>query len=547
MQQGRRGPTNRAVLVPEVSLLLQVLGPWMALCHIGSEMTVTNDSNGTSDNGEIDLSHHLSGEARIRVANPSKDILRVISECPVTDLISMANGDPHHSLYPIRQIMYEVPSVQDAPDPVTSWRNNSGLTHIMRSYKDQECALSIRDAFPYSRAAGIKQCRDVVTDFTKLIFAPPNHHVILTLGNSDGVAKVFRLFGEKGDHFLTDEFSYTGMTNCPLPYGVKWVGVKMDSGGIIPEELERVLVNWDEVKSGRRPHVLYIVPVGQNPTGSTLSADRRKKVYSIAQTWDLIIIEDDPYYFLQYDIPQTNCAPTDTDESIKNFRSTLIPTFLSMDVDGRVLRTDTFSKVLAPGMRLGWITSNKLFHQKLADFTDSSSQPPHAFGQIFVTEMLSENGWKVEGFCRWLKSLRLDYQSRRDFLLDVFRREVEPTGYAGAKCPEAGMFVWIEVFFEKHPRFVREQYSGDSPVVARTNTEHLLKELFERLMNSQGVVFIPASTFAIPENPLWVESDGHVPLSDRTRFLRATFAGTEDTIEKGMIRLGKGLREFFQN
>ncbi|KAG1821073.1 L-tyrosine:2-oxoglutarate aminotransferase [Suillus subaureus] len=492
------------------------------------------DSNGT-DNGDIDLSHHLSDEARNRVANPLKDILRVISECPVTDLISMANGDPHHSLYPFRQIMYEVPSVQDAPDPVTSWRNNSGLAQIIRSYRDQECALSIRDAFPYSRAAGLKQCRDVLTDFTKLIFAPPNHHVLLTLGNSDGITKVFRLFGEKG------------MTNSPLAYGVKWVGVKMDSGGIIPEELERVLVKWDEVKLGRRPRVLYIIPVGQNPTGSTLSVDRRKKIYAIAQTWDLIIIEDDPYYFLQYDILQTNCAPTDPDEFIKNFRSTLIPTFLSMDVDGRVLRIDTFSKVLAPGMRLGWITSNKLFHLKLADYTDSSTQPPHAFGQMFVTEMLSEHGWKVEGFCRWLKSLRLDYQSRRDFLLDVFQREVESTGYASINRPEAGMFVWIEVFFEKHPRFVRERYSGGSPVVARTNTEQLLKELFERLMNTQGVVFIPSSMFAIPENPLWVESDGHVPLSDRSRFLRAAFAGTEDIMEKGMIRLGQGLREFFQN
>jgi len=86
--------------------------------------------------------------------------------------------------------------------------------------------------------------------------------------------------------------------------------------------------------------------------------DRRKKIYAIAQAWDLIIMEDgksteryhrtssdilleDPYYFLQYDTPQTNCASTDPDEFIKNFRSTLIPTFLSMDVDGRVLRIDT--------------------------------------------------------------------------------------------------------------------------------------------------------------------------------------------------------------
>ncbi|KAG1738366.1 pyridoxal phosphate-dependent transferase [Suillus paluster] len=488
------------------------------------------DNHGTSN--AIDLSHHLSGEARDRVANPLKDILRVISECPVADLISMANGDPHHSLYPFRQIMYEVPSVQDASDP------------MIHSYKDQECALS------YSRRLPILPCcwtynsaETCSPDFTKLIFAPPNHHVLLTLGNSDGITKVYRLLGEKGDHFLTDEFSFPSMTNSPLAYGVKWVGIKMDSGGIIPEELEKVLVKWE--RAHRINKVGCIIRVGQNPTGSTLSVDRRKKIYAIAQKWDLIIIEDDPYYFLQYDIPQTSRTSADPDEFIQDFRSTLIPTFLSMDVDGRVLRIDTLC--LPPECDWVGLQAIKLFHQKLADYTDSSTQPPHAFGQMFVTEMLGEHGWKVEGFSRWLKSLRLDYQRRRDFLLDVFQREVESTGYASVNCPEAGMFVWIEVFFERHPRFVREQYSGGSPVVAQTNTEHLLKELFERLMNTQGVVFIPSSTFAIPENPLWVASDGHVPLRDRTRFLRATFGGTEEIIEKGMIRLGKGLREFFQD
>lgn len=105
--------------------------------------------------------------------------------------------------------MYEVPSVQDPSDSVTSW-NNSGRTQIIHSYRDQECALPICKAFQYSRAAGLVQCKDTLTDFTNLIFAPPNHHVMLTFGNSDGLTKIFRLFGQRGDHFLTDEFSFPG-------------------------------------------------------------------------------------------------------------------------------------------------------------------------------------------------------------------------------------------------------------------------------------------------------------------------------------------------
>ena len=76
----------------------------------------------------------------------------------------------------------------------------------------------------------------------------------------DGVSKCFRLLGSPGDHFLADEFSFNALTNAPLAHGINWVPVKIDKGGLIPADLERIMSTWDEEVHGRRPHVLYSVP-----------------------------------------------------------------------------------------------------------------------------------------------------------------------------------------------------------------------------------------------------------------------------------------------
>lgn len=191
----------------------------------------------------------------------------------------------------------------------------------------------------------------------------------------------------------------------------------------------------------------------------------------------------DPYYYLQY---------TD-DESSPN---TLMPSFLSMDVDGRVLRVDSFSKIMMPGMRLGWITSSHLFHEHLVTLTDSSTQHPHGFGQIFVAEMLGAAGWGLPGFDRWARSLRRAYQRRRDLFLQHFAAEVARTGLARADAPQAGMFVWIEVHVRRHPRF-RADFREAEGAKPRTNVPELMQELFERCLDA-GLVVMPASIFVAP-------------------------------------------------
>lgn len=211
----------------------------------------------------------------------------------------------------------------------------------------------------YGAGAGLKHVRDVLAGLNDRIHAPPNHTVSLSLGNADALTKCFRLLGDPGDSFLCEEFTFSAMTNAALPLGIDWVPIRMDKDGLIPSDMERILANWDEASQGKRPHVLYTIPCvisnhsvimlthkfiiscSQNPTGSTLSLERRRQIYQIARDWDVIILEDDPYFFLQYDldIQQTTVERYGFTRAMAEV---LPRSFLSMDYDGRVMRLDRF-------------------------------------------------------------------------------------------------------------------------------------------------------------------------------------------------------------
>ncbi|KZT27300.1 PLP-dependent transferase [Neolentinus lepideus HHB14362 ss-1] len=476
-----------------------------------------------------DLSHHLSSETRSRIPNPMKAIWRLAQRTP--GVINMANGDPHHTLYPISEIAFKVPSISHA-DPVSAWRTDESSTQTFISSKDESCALSLREALQYGSGVGLPEVREVLQQLTDLLHAPTaNHTITMSLGNVDAVTKCFRLLGDPGEAFLAEEFSFPGMTNAPLAHNIRWVPVRLDKEGMIPEDLERVLRDWDESKRGKRPHVLYTVPCGQNPTGSTLTLDRRKDIYDIACRWDLIILEDDPYYFLQYDKPPMKAEDIEKDGFAKTFARSLVPSFLSLDTEGRVMRIDSFSKIIAPGMRLGWITSNSAFAPHFENLIDSSTQHPHGLGQAFVTEMLAgKGGWHMDGFARWVKSLCDEYQRRRDFLAKLFDTELGDSGYASVEIPEAGMFLWIKINIDKHPKYQKDG-------AGRSNMLLLMEELFQRLLEA-GVMMMPGYVFEIMDEDT---------TDSRCNHFRTTFAGDEDTMEKGTGVFGKTVRTFFES
>ena len=168
------------------------------------------------------------------------------------------SGDPHVSLYPIRKVQFEVATLSGV-DPVLEWRNGSGAPKTI-SNRDCPGALPLQTALAYGAGAGIAAALEALTRLINVFHSPKNHMVTLTLGNSDGITKCFRLFGDRGDTFLADELTFSALTNAVTAQGVTWAPVKIDSGGLIPEELERTLSNWNTRRQGKFPHVLYTVP-----------------------------------------------------------------------------------------------------------------------------------------------------------------------------------------------------------------------------------------------------------------------------------------------
>jgi aromatic amino acid aminotransferase I len=248
---------------------------------------------------------------------------------------------------------------------------------------------------------------------------------------------------------------------------------------------------------------LYLVSVGSNPTGITISLQRRKEIYEICKkfgkdstqarsthdallnisdiTPDIIIVEDDPYYFLQYPHyqpkPQRQSPSPAALQPIQHFLSSLTPSFLSLDTESRVIRLDSFSKTLFPGLRLGYFIANPLFIERLLRATEVETQDPAGLSQAFVTSLLDR--WGTDGYFGWLQQLKGQYESRRNWLLDAFHANFTVLPAAESPLPEAqglvvclpgsnkgasrpvfsfidpsaGMFVWTKFYFDGVARF----------------------------------------------------------------------------------------------
>lgn len=197
-----------------------------------------------------------------------------------------------------------------------------------------------------------------------------------------------------------------------------------------PDALERVLREWDEAREGRRrPRVLLCCPTGSNPTGASLGIARKRRVYELARQYSLLILEDDPYHWLQFAEERT-------------------PSLLSMDVDGRVLRFDSFSKLLASGIRLGWATGPAPLVERLQLHTQASNLHTCGMSQALVAAIFDawaarHGGDAVAGFAAHMRGVADFYRQRRDVFVTSAERHL--SGLAEWSVPSAGMFVWLKL------------------------------------------------------------------------------------------------------
>jgi len=319
--------------------------------------------------------------------------------------------------------------------------------------------------------------------------------VILTSGSTDGFAKTIECMTNPWipgkpiadrEGLLCEEFAYMNAIQTARPRGMNIVPIAMDEEGMLAHGHARSLYNvmsrWDvERDGGKRPHIMYTVTMGQNPTSGLLSVKRRKEIYEVCQKYDVLIVEDDPYFYIQFphaanDFAQKHrngelvsinhfaesnlnyqtslAVPVrgSTVDSFGNvyattrmrrgkssgseFLDSLVPSYLSLDVDGRVIRLDTFSKTIAPGCRLGWITAQPSIVERILRITETSTQQPSGFVQSIVAEMLigpdnadqhksskggekAAAGFKMDGWIRWLEGLRGNYERRMKVMTEI--------------------------------------------------------------------------------------------------------------------------------
>lgn len=263
-------------------------------------------------------------------------------------IISLGGGLPSSEYFPFEEFNVKVP----VPGSFDDKSHHTVMTAGKHDLAQGKSDFDIATAFNYGQGYGSAQFLRWIVEHTEIIHSPPyqDWSCTMTVGSTSAIDMGMRMFCKPGDWILSEEFTFPTAVESAAPQGVKVAGVGVDAGGLRADALDKVLTEWDSsVRGGPKPFILYTVPTGQNPTGSTQSASRRKEVYAVAQKHDLIIFEDEPYYFLQMD-PYTGLdSPAATPPaSHADFLASLVPSYLSMDTDGRVMRLDSFSKVIAP-------------------------------------------------------------------------------------------------------------------------------------------------------------------------------------------------------
>lgn len=388
-----------------------------------------------------------------------------------------------------------------------------------------ETAFDLCSALNYAEPSGWSQLVACFRENASFIHDPPykDWDTTLTCGSTSAIDMALRMFCNRGDWILTETFTYPGTLMASRAQGLQTLGIAMDEDGLVPEDLDAKLRCWDPSR-GRKPFVLYTIPSGHNPTGITQSTARKNAIYQTAERHDLLILEDDPYFFLRLDGSSTASGPRPpTFSPLVRFRQSLPTSYLSLDRSGRVIRVESTSKILAPGLRCGWLTASRQIVDMFMNFAEVGPSSPSGPSQAMLYKLLVEN-WGPEGFADWLDQLSGEYASRRDAMIAACERFL-PEQLCTWTTPTHGIFLWVTVDLERHPEGADE----------RTERCRAVEDRIAERAESNGVLVARGSWFN-------VES-----CVDRV-FFRMTFvaSASQDDLERGVEQFARAVRDEFR-
>ena len=377
-------------------------------------------------------------------------IRALFKKCVDPEIISLGGGSPAKEGFPLEEIR-----------------------DITKQIIDEQTV----DMLVYGLTPGYKPLREA---YLKWIVEPKGvkaslENVICFTGSGQGIDLTCEILLDEGDVVFVESPTFLGTLNVLNKRGVKLVPIPTDEHGLIVEELEKKAKEL-------HPKLLYTIPAFQNPAGVTMTWEKRVKVYELAKKYGVMILEDNPYGELRV-------AGED------------IPAIKTLDKDGIVIYSGSFSKILSPGIRVAYTIANKAVISKMTVGKQASDVHTPVFNQMLVNEWMTNYDFRSH-----IDKIRDIYRGKLDLMCGLIDSELG--GFFSYVKPEGGLFVWCDL---------------------PANVDMLE---FVKASADAGVAVVPGTAFMMyPE--------------DKTNSVRLNFSTpTDEGIVKGMKILGKVKDQF---
>lgn len=337
------------------------------------------------------LIRFLSDSAKKAKRSEIRELLKLIAN---PEVISLAGGLPAPATFPLNELAELVPGI---------FKKYGGTAF---QYGPTEGDAGLREEL--AKLMALDGLGDLSID-----------RILPTTASQQGLDLCGRIFVSPGDTVVCGLPSYLGALGAFTASGARLSGIPLDNEGMKPDLLEERLIELR--RADVRPKFVYVVPDFQNPAGVTLTLERRMEILNIAAEFDMLVVEDSPYRQLRY-------------------VGDHIPSMKALDKDGRVISLFTFSKILFPGLRLGWIVAEPEVIDRLVVAKQPVDLCTSPLNQFLAREYLKSGGLESQ-----IERTREVYAEKCRVFLEALEKYIKPEWGVHWTKPEGGLFLWMEL------------------------------------------------------------------------------------------------------